>query len=62
MIAASRQFLQEAVGELRKSTWLTRQQAIGSTITVVTLVLLVSAYVALVDFVLLFFIGSLLGR
>ena len=62
MIAASRQFVQEAIGELRKSTWLSRQAAISSTIVVVTLVLLVSLYVALVDFILSIFIGSLLGR
>lgn len=62
MIAASRQFVQEAIGELRKSTWLSRQQAVGSTVTVVVLVVLVSGYVAFVDFILSIFIGSLLGR
>ncbi len=62
MIAASRQFLQEAYGELRKSTWLSRQQAVGSTLTVITLVCLVSVYVAAVDFILSIFVGSLLGR
>jgi preprotein translocase SecE subunit len=62
MIAASRQFIQEAFGELRKSTWLSRQQAIGSTITVVVLVCIVAVYVALVDFVLSIFVGTLLGR
>lgn len=62
MIAASRQFLQEAYGELKKATWLSRQQAVGSTVTVLTLVCLVALYVAAVDFILSLVVGSLLGR
>lgn len=44
------QFFNEAYGELRKVTWLPRQQMIASTIVVIILVMLVSFYIGLVDF------------
>ena len=56
------QFLKESYGELRKATWLTRQQAVGSTIVVIALVGVVAAYVAFIDFVLSIVMGALLGR
>jgi len=55
-------FVNEAYVELKKSTWLTRQQAVGSTIVVCVLVMLVAAYVASVDFILSIVMGALLGR
>lgn len=56
------QFVKESYAELRKSTWLTRQQAVSSTIVVIVLVGLTAAYVAAIDFVLSMIMGSLLGR
>ena len=56
------QFLQEAYGELKKSTWLTRKEATGSTLAVVILVGVVSIYVASIDFVLSIVFGAILGR
>ena len=56
------QFLKEAYFELRKSTWLSRKEAIGSTWAVVILVALISFYVAGIDFVLSIILGSILGR
>lgn len=44
------QFAQEAYGELKKVTWIPRQQMIASTIVVGVLVALVSFYIAAVDF------------
>ncbi len=55
------QFVNEAYAELRKATWLPRQQAVGSTIVVVGLVCLVAAYVAFIDFVLSTVLRALLG-
>ena len=52
-------FLQEAFQELKLSSWLTRQQMIGSTIVVIVLTLIMAAYVSLVDRVLLFLAGIL---
>ncbi|MBI5201095.1 MAG: preprotein translocase subunit SecE [Elusimicrobia bacterium] len=56
------QFIQESYNELRKATWLTRQQAVGSTMVVIVLVGIMSAYVAFIDFVLSVVLGALLGR
>ena len=56
------QFLKEAVSELKQSTWLTRQQAIDSTKAVVVLVVLMSLYVAGVDYMLSVLVRAVLGR
>jgi len=56
------QFVKEAIGELKKSSWLTRQQALGSTVVVCVLVAITAVYVAGVDFVLSIVMGALLGR
>jgi preprotein translocase SecE subunit len=52
-------FVQEAYQELKLSSWLSRQQMLGSTAVVIVLTLIVAAYVSLVDRVLLFFAGIL---
>jgi len=56
------QFVNEAWGELKKSHWLSRQQAIGSTGVVLTLVAIVALYISAVDFLLSVVMGALLGR
>lgn len=56
------QFVKEAYYELKKSTWLSRQEALGSTRAVLLIVALVSIYVASIDFVLSILLGSILGR
>ena len=56
------QFLKEAYYELRKSSWLTRKEAIGSTWAVIILVAILSLYVAGIDFVLSILFGAVLGR
>ena len=56
------QFFQEAYAELKKSTWLSRKEATGSTIAVLVLVGILSVYVASLDFVLSIVFGSILGR
>ena len=55
-------FLKESYFELKKASWLTRQEAIGSTWAVIMLVTLLSIYVAGIDFVLSIILGSILGR
>ena len=52
-------FLQEAYQELKFSSWLSRQQMMGSTVVVIILTLIMAAYVSLIDRVLLFFAGIL---
>ena len=44
------QFIKDSVAELKKSTWLSKQEVIQSTILVGIVVVLVSAYVAVIDF------------
>ena len=52
-------FFQEAYQELKLSSWLTRQQMMGSTVVVIILTLIMAAYVSLIDRILLFFAGIL---
>ena len=52
-------FCQEAYQELKLSSWLTRQQMMGSTFVVIILTLIVAAYVAVIDRALLFVAGIL---
>ena len=59
---AVRQFLKEAYYELRKSSWLSRREAVDSTKVVVLIVSLMSLYVAGIDFVLSVILGGILGR
>jgi preprotein translocase subunit SecE len=53
-------FFKEAYAELRKVTWLSRKEAIASTIVVIILVILVAIYVGFTDFVLARVLGILL--
>ena len=54
-------FLKQSVGELRKSTWLSRQEVVQSTIRVMIVVALVSAYVGVIDFGLTKVLGAVVG-
>ena len=54
-------FLKQSVGELRKSTWLSRQEVVQSTILVMIVVALVSAYVGVIDFGLTKVVGAVVG-
>ena len=46
------QFFKEAYAELQKVAWLSRKEAIASTVVVVVLVILVAIFVSFTDFVL----------
>ena len=54
-------FLKQSVGELRKSNWLSRQEVVQSTILVMIVVALVSAYVGVIDFGLTKVLGAVVG-
>ena len=49
-IDTTMQFLREVRVELRKVTWPSRKQTIGSTVVVIVLVLLISVFLGVVDF------------
>lgn len=51
-IATSMQFLREVRVELKKVTWPSRKQTVGSTIVVLILVLIISVFLGSVDFLL----------
>jgi preprotein translocase subunit SecE len=55
------QFIKDSVAELKKTTWLSRQEVIQSTILVGIVVVLVSAYVGLIDFGLTRILGAVVG-
>lgn len=57
----SRQFLRETKVELKKVTWPTRQQTLGSTVVVIILVLLIAAFLGLVDMLLSTLVRMVLG-
>jgi preprotein translocase subunit SecE len=54
-------FVKQSYGELKKSTWLSRQEVIQSTILVGIVVVLVSAYVGIIDFGLTRILGAVVG-
>ena len=54
-------FLKESVAELRKSTWLSRQEVIQSTFLVAIVVALVAAYVGVIDWGLTRLLGAVIG-
>ena len=55
------QFVKDSISELKKSTWLSRQEVIQSTILVGIVVVLVSAYVGIIDFGLTRLLGVVVG-
>ena len=55
------QFVKDAVSELKKSTWLSWTEVIQSTILVGIVVVLVSAYVGIIDFGLTRILGAVVG-
>ena len=52
-------FFQEAYQELRFSSWLSREQMMGSTVVVIILTIILAAFISLIDRVLLFLAGIL---
>ena len=47
---AIQRFVRETIGELKKVTWPSRKQTIGSTAVVIALVMLISLFLGVVDF------------
>jgi preprotein translocase subunit SecE len=50
IFSKSAQFLREVKVELKKVTWPSRKQTVGSTIVVIVLVMLISLFLGVVDF------------
>lgn len=62
MLQYLKNFPRESYSELRQATWLTREQAMGSTRVVVVIVGIMSLYVAGVDWVLSILVRAVLGQ
>ena len=56
------EFAKEAYGELKKVSWLSQQEALGTTIAVIILVILVAIYISAVDFIMAQVLSFVLGR
>ena len=55
------QFVKDSISELKKSTWLSRQEVVQSTILVLIVVALVALYVSFIDFGLTRVLGLVVG-
>jgi len=60
-IAQTKQFLREVKVELKKVTWPSKREIIGSTLVVIIFVVLVAAYFGIIDLIYTTIIGKLLG-
>jgi len=61
VVPQSRQFLTEVWSELRKVHWPTPQETMAATVVVIVVVIIVSLWLGLVDGVVRFAMGRLLG-
>lgn len=50
-------FFKEAYAELQKVTWLSRKEVVGSTAVIIVLIVIISLFISLVDFILLRTVG-----
>jgi len=55
------QFLRETKVELKKVTWPSRKELIGSTVVVIVFVVLIAVYFGIIDLIYTTIIGKLLG-
>ena len=53
-------FFKEAVAELKKVTWLSRKEVMGSTIVIIILICILSVFVSFIDFILIKLVGLIL--
>lgn len=56
-----KKFLKEVVAELRKVTWPTKEELIGSTIVTVVVSLIVAVFIGIVDRILTMIIRMIFG-
>jgi preprotein translocase subunit SecE len=56
-----KKFLKEVVAEMRKVTWPTRDELVGSTIVVIVVSLIVAIFIGIVDRILSFAVKAVFG-
>jgi preprotein translocase subunit SecE len=60
-VSKSTQFLREVKAELKKVTWPSRKQTLGSTVVVIVLVMMISLFLGVVDIALSSLVHVVLG-
>lgn len=60
-VLSTKLFFEEVVGEMKKSTWPTRDELMESTVVVVVALVLLSAFVGVSDKLLVMLVGWLMG-
>lgn len=53
-------FFKESYEELKKVTWMTRKEVMGSTAVIIVLIFIVSLFIALIDFICIRTVGIIL--
>ncbi|PWB70110.1 preprotein translocase subunit SecE [candidate division GN15 bacterium] len=61
MLEKVKKYLKETVAELRKMSWPTREELIGSTIVVVVVSLVVAIFIGIVDRILVYAVKAIFG-
>ena len=56
-----KKFLKEVLAELRKVTWPTKDELIGSTIVTIVVSIIVSVFIGVVDRILTFIVKGIFG-
>jgi preprotein translocase subunit SecE len=54
-------FLKEAYAELKKVSWLSRNEVVGSTVVIVIFIVVVALFVGAVDFILTRIVSTIIG-
>ncbi|MCS7151665.1 MAG: preprotein translocase subunit SecE [Endomicrobia bacterium] len=54
-------FIKESYVELKKVTWLSKKEAVASTLVVVILIIIMSIYIGIIDFILAKIVSLFLG-
>ncbi len=54
------EFFRESYAELRRVTWLTRKEVMGSTMVILILIAILSVFVAAVDWVFIRLVGAII--
>ena len=62
MLEKIQKYLKETMAELRKMTWPTKDELIGSTVVTVVVSLIVAIFIGIVDRLLLLAIHAIFGR
>ncbi len=60
MLDKSTQFFKDSYEELKKVTWLSRKEVIGSTVVIIVLIFIISLFVSLIDFIFMRIVGFII--